>query len=402
MTRTRRRIYADHAATGWPKPPGVVDAVTRYMQDVGAAAGRGQYASASTAADVLASTRRSLAAMVGGVAEHCISFHASGTAAIHVALMGTIRPGWHVVTTAAEHNSVLRPLRHLEQSGVITLTIVDVDDCGRVDADKVIAAIGDDTRMIAVTGASNVTGAVQPVEEIGSAARPLGIRVFCDAAQSFGWQPIDVSRVPIDLVAAPGHKATGGPLGTAMLYVDESLHHEMAPVVFGGTGSNSESMAMPTDMPHKLEPGNLNVPAIAGWDVALKACLEAKDRTPRGRELSRRLWTGCHAAGFDTPPAPGELPIVPLWSAHATAEELAIVLDQEFGVEARAGLHCAAAVHRYLGSPTDGELRLSLGPDTTDEELRLLLLAVDQLAAGCGIQRRQPKRETAEPSGAKK
>ena len=409
MTPRSTRIYADHAATGWPKPPGVVDAVADYMNHVGAAAGRGQYGSAAIAQQVVASTRRSLAQMLGGVPEHCISFHASGTAAIHAALLGMLRAGSHVVTTAAEHNSVLRPLDHLCRRGTITMTVVDVDRVGRVDADAVLDAIRDDTRWIAMTTASNVTGAIQPLERIVQEAQPRGVRVFCDAAQSFGWKSLDVTKVPVDLVAAPGHKASGGPLGTAMLYAGEHLHDEIMPVIFGGTGSNSESLSMPTDMPTKLEPGNLNVPAIAGWDVALKACLDAGDRSDRGRELAGRLWSECYDAGFDTTPTPGDLPIVPLWCDRATAEELAIVLDQEFHVEARAGLHCAAEVHRCLASPEEGELRLSLGPETSDETLRQLIEAIHALAAGCGLRRRgsverpaMPTRDAPLSMGAKK
>ena len=270
------RIYLDHAATSWPKAEAVLVAMDRFMRECGAAAGRGGYRSAVAADQLISSVRRAIATRIGAGSSECISFHANGTAALNAAIYGIVRPRDHVVVSAAEHNSVLRPLHHLAATQGLRLTIVPTDSDGLVDANALIAAVESNTRLVALTHASNVTGTIQPIGQVGELLRDSPAWFLCDAAQTFGTIPISVQELGVDLLAAPGHKSSGGPLGTALLYATPKLHEEIVPMLRGGTGSQSESLEMPQTMPSKLEAGNLNVPAIAGWAAALDSWQSAE------------------------------------------------------------------------------------------------------------------------------
>ena len=410
------RIYLDHAATSWPKPEPALAAMDRFARACGAAAGRGGYRSAVEAGQVIETLRRELADRIHAERPDCVTFHPSGTAALNVAIHGLLRPGDHVVTTAAEHNSVLRPLHHLTSRGQLEWTVVPCDATGRVDPQTLLGAVRDHTRLVAVSHASNVTGVVQPLAEIGQALRDHPAAVLCDAAQTFGYLPIDVRQLGVDLLASPGHKGGQGPFGTAFLYVHPRWHDRIEPLTQGGTGSRSESLEMPAEMPSKLEPGIVNVPALAGWLAShrLVATRPPEQVTSHLRDLDRRLRQGLAAlpavrifgtaaspqrpdqpgrradsgpnTGTVSPPAPetdtGSLPIVSLGIEGWSPGDLATILDVEFGIEVRAGLHCAALIHSALGSAPEGTLRVSGGHSTTDREIQAFLDAMGEITAG--------------------
>ncbi len=388
-----RRIYLDHAATSWPKPDGVLAAMDRFARECGAAAGRGSYRSALDAGQQIDSLRRGLAERIGAESPRCISFHPSGTAALNAAIHGLVRAGDHVVTTAAEHNSVLRPLHHLAQHRGVRLSIVPCDSAGRVNADAVLNALQDDTRLVAVTHASNVTGAVQPVGVVGEGLRHHPAALLCDAAQTFGYLPIDVRQLGIDLLATPGHKGGQGPLGTGFLYVSEPWHAELAATIQGGTGSQSESLEMPEEMPTKLESGIVNVPALTGWLEAMQGfdatspaaiqhriTLDARLRNRLAAIDGVSLIGDRDAAESGTTPA--TLPIVSLLLEGLSPGDVATILDVEFGIEVRAGLHCAALIHPLLGSMPEGTLRVSAGHPTTTNNIDALITAISEIASG--------------------
>ncbi|KAA1261381.1 putative cysteine desulfurase [Rubripirellula obstinata] len=377
----QRRIYLDHAATSWPKHDTVLKAMDEFARDCGATAGRGAYQSSMAANQILAKTRVAIAKLIGAESTNCISFHSGGTAALNAAIHGLLRPGDHVVTTAAEHNSVLRPLHFLAKRDAIRLTIVPVDDSGIVDALGVVEAVEDDTRMVAVTAASNVTGAVQPISAIGKALKDRSALFLCDAAQVFGAAPINVVDSHIDVLASPGHKASGGPSGTGLLYVNERLHDEIEPSIQGGTGSMSESLDMPTSFPEKLEAGNLHVSGIAGWLTSLERL--KLDRTEEHcRELSRKLHDGLRAiAGTHVFGKPGPIPIASVQIDGLSASDVAMILDSEFGIEVRSGLHCAALIHRCIGTADEGTVRISAGAETTTADIDAVIEAVTQIAS---------------------
>ncbi len=381
-------MYLDHAATSWPKHPDVLDAMDRYARECGAASGRGQYQSANQADAILHSTRRGISRLIHGASPNSIAFFSNGTQAINAAIAGIVRDGDHVVTTAAEHNSVLRPLSHLARTRNVNLTIVDCDRDGVVCANDILSAVTDATRLVAVTSASNVTGAEQPIQEIGQGLKqasqtPSSPAFLCDAAQSFGYLRIDVEAAGIDLLAAPGHKGSGGPQGTGFLYVSPAWHDRITASIFGGTGSQSESMEMPESMPAKLEPGNLNVAAIAGWNVAIEQLASRNDEHYAAAlaAVSKQLNDGLRSIPSVTVlGSPARLPIVSLTIDGFPPSDLSAILDAEFGIEARAGLHCAARIHSFLGSAPEGTLRISGSAETTKQEIAFVIDAIRQIA----------------------
>ena len=382
-----RRIYLDNAATSFPKPECVYAAIDEFNRRLGAAAGRGSYRTGIAAADIVRRCRLNLARLFNAEGPDCFAFAFNGTDALNMALHGLLRPGDHVVTTEAEHNSVLRPLRALRDIGV-SVTVVECDQVGRIAADGVRAALRPETRLVAVTHASNVTGVVHPVAEIAEVAKTAGAHVLLDAAQTAGHVPIDLASVHIDLLACSGHKGLLGPLGTGLLYVRRGVEERLRSVRQGGTGTASEEDRHPSAMPELLEAGNLNLPAIAGLEAATGWLLENGVTRLRDHELdlTARLWQGLVRVPGVTLHGPdatadrvGVLSLtVDGWEPH----DLAAVLDADFGVEARAGLHCAPLVHRRLGTEErGGTLRFSLGAFTTEADVDG---AVDAIAAVCG------------------
>ncbi len=373
------RIYLDHAATSWPKSEAVLAAMDRFARDCGAAAGRGGYRSASAADQLVSSVRRTIATRIDAVSSASISFHANGTAALNAAIYGVVRAGDHVVCSAAEHNSVLRPLHDLTKTQGLRLTVVPTDSKGLVDANAMIAAVEHDTRLVALTHASNVTGTIQPIGEVGEFLRDHPAWFLCDAAQTFGTIPISVQQLGIDLLAAPGHKSSGGPLGTALLYATPKLHDQIVPLMRGGTGSQSESLEMPQTMPSKLEAGNLNVPAIAGWGAALDSwqSVELAQRMQHAERLATRLHAELSQIRHLTVHGlAGALPIASVTIDDLSPSDAAAILDAEFGIETRAGMHCAALIHRYLGTDREGTLRISAGHTSTEAEIDAVIEAL--------------------------
>jgi len=388
-----RRIYLDNAATRFPKPSVVMETMLAYSRSDEAAAGRGAYERSRRASQTVARLRQELATWLDAASDQEISVHPGGTAALNAAIFGVLSPGDHVVTTAAEHNSVLRPLHHLASSNRIEWTVAAADETGRVSSKTVLDAVRPNTRLVAVLHAGNVNGAVQPIKEIASSlGRPGSQRplLLCDAAQSFGHLPISVTKTAIDLLAAPGHKGGAGPLGTGVLYAAQHVHGQLKPTIYGGTGSQSESLEMPSDYPALMEAGNLNVPALAGWLAGLQSrrgnqpanvCLEAS--AERLRRIAETLYETLESIeGVQIIGHPGlvQLPVASIAMRGLDASELAMILDGEFGIEVRSGLHCAALIHDAIGSPPGGTLRISASEDTSDDDLNHLAEALTEIA----------------------
>jgi cysteine desulfurase family protein len=381
------RIYLDHAATGWPKPESVYAAMDRFARQTGASAGRGAYRSATLADEAVASCRRGIARLVGASDPSRIAFFSNGTTALHAAIFGVVRDGDHIVTTAIEHNSVLRPLEWLRTHRGVAVDVVPCDAAGRVDPADVLSRVKPRTRLVAISHASNVTGTVQDIAAVGRQLAFGDTLLLCDAAQTLGYLPIDVSSLAIDLLAAPGHKGACGPLGTGMLAVSEKASAWLRPTLFGGTGSASESLDMPRDLPTMLEPGNLNVPAIAGWDAGLAEL--AKNTPGRHSESQDRIAAELRRVVSSIPGVSviggDRLPILSLTFGGADVGLVATLLDTEFAIEVRSGLHCAALIHRHLGTSPHGTLRVSGGHGTTVDEINRLGGAIGEIAAELGI-----------------
>jgi len=383
-----QRIYLDNAATSWPKPEAVYEAVDRYQRVLGAPAGRGTYAQATEVERQVLGCRLALAELLHVSDPRRIVLTFNGTDALNLALYGLLRPGDHVVTSVCEHNSVLRPLAALRHSRQIAVTYVPADRAGRVDPDDIRRACTPQTRLIALVHASNVTGTIQPAEAVGQIARDAGAYFLLDAAQTLGYLPVDVERLGVHLLAAPGHKGLLGPLGTGLLYVAEGVEAELQPIRQGGTGTHSEDEAQPGELPDRYEAGNLNVPGIVGLQAGVRHVLAVGVEAERARQqrLMTRLLSGLHERDgvqvYGPPEAAGRVGLVSLRWEGLAPQELASLLDAQWSIQTRAGLHCAPRMHASLGTLPEGTLRLSVGHFTTPDQIDTVLAALAAIMRG--------------------
>ncbi len=381
-----QRVYLDHAATSWPKPPGVVQALVEYQEKCGAAAGRGSYASASLANQVVVGVRRKLAELIGARSPNDIALLHNGTAALNLALAGILQHGDHVVTTAIEHNSVLRPLAALRAEKKIDFSIVPSDRSGAIDPDDVAKAMTPATKMVVVSHASNVTGRIQPIEEIAAIAKRSSAWFLLDAAQTLGYFPIDVRSMGIDLLAAPGHKGACGMLGTGLLYARTEIAQQISTPWPGGTGTESERLEGPFEWPMGVESGNSNLPALAAWDCGLEWLMsKAIDRRwTETQAMTQRMRQILEESNFGTiighAPSTPNVPVVSLATSRTACSDMAAVLDSSFRIEVRSGMHCAALIHDCIGTKSlGGTLRFSLGHTSTHQDLDSLENACREL-----------------------
>ena len=394
-----RRLYLDNAATSFPKPPCVLEAMNRYATHVGASPGRGAYAEAREATTIFQECRQRLNTLIHGQSCDHIVFTLNTTDALNLAIHGLIHPAAkrrHVVTCHLDHNSVLRPFNTLVQRGLATQTRVVCDPVdGRVDPDDVRDAIRPDTGLVAIVHGSNVTGTLQPIHEIGAICREMAVPFLVDAAQTAGHVPIDVQADHIDLLAAPGHKGLLGPLGTGFLYIRPGIEKMMRTVREGGTGSVSELDTQPDFMPDRFEPGSHNAPGIVGLHAALGWILDqtVAKLWAHDQALVRTMIDGLH----DGESMPGLRLIGPQGVKHRCGvfsfrldhperrydepTALADALEAEFGILTRAGLHCAPLAHQTMHTATrGGTTRLSFGPYVTPQDVKY---ACDALAHLC-------------------
>jgi cysteine desulfurase / selenocysteine lyase len=381
-------IYLDHAATSFPKPPEVSEAIADLLAHRAGNPGRSGHALAVAAQAAVADTRRLLASFFGAPDPSRVVFALNATDALNTALWGLLRPGDRVVTTSLEHNAMVRPLSALAERGV-SVTRVPCAPDGTLDPDDLARALeAAPTRLVAMTHASNVCGTILPVREAARLAHRHGAVFLLDAAQTAGVLPIDVVEMGIDLLAFPGHKGLLGPTGTGGLYVSPEVR--LAPLRQGGTGTRSEEERQPETLPEALEAGTVNTVGIAGLGAAL--------RVVQGWGLAR---IQDHEAALATRLVAG-LRDIPGVRVHGTADarrqvavvsitvegwepvDLGAALDSAFGVAVRPGLHCAPVAHRTLGTFPRGTVRLSAGFTNTDGDIDQALAALRALAGSSG------------------
>ena len=382
------RIYLDNAATSWPKPDSVYDAIDQFMRTNGAPAGRGAYAEAVEVERLIHDTRKRLANVVGATEPNHIVFTSNGTDALNLAIHGFLQAGDHVVTTVCEHNSVLRPLWYLEENRGVVATRIECDANGIVDPIEFKTAIKPTTKLFVLTHASNVTGALQPAEEIGAIARDHGIRFLLDAAQTIGHIPVLAGQIRADFVAAPGHKGLLGPLGTGMLFVAADAQRELRAVRQGGTGTTSENDWQPDTLPDKYESGNHNVPGLIGLGAALGYLADRgmSDLRDHEQSLTSRLLDGFHSIKgvtiYGPPNASDRVGVVSIVIDGYDPQEVATMLDTAYSVQVRSGFHCAPLMHTSLGTRSlGGTVRFSVGPFSTIEQIDIAIAAIAEIAA---------------------
>jgi cysteine desulfurase family protein len=379
-------MYLDNAATSWPKPPGLGDAMLRFLEEVGANPGRSAHRRAVEAGRIVYDAREVVATLFGAPDPLRVVFGHNVTAALNLALQGLLGPGDHVVTSSMEHNSTMRPLRALEREGV-EVTVVRCSAEGFLDPADVETGLRPNTTLIALNHASNVVGTLLPIAEVGRIARRRGVLFLVDAAQSGGAVPIDVQADCIDLLGFTGHKSLLGPMGTGGLIIGERVDvRRMRPLIRGGTGSRSEVEEQPDLSPDAYESGTPNTLGLAGLAASVRWVLGQTVQAIRAHEaeLTRQLINGLCAVqgvtvygGLD---AGLQTATVSFNVAGMAPSTVGLRLDEEYDIMCRVGLHCSPAAHRTMGTFPNGTVRFGLGPFNTADEVDAAVEAVAALA----------------------
>ena len=378
-------IYFDNAATSWPKPPQTLTAMQDYLQNVGGSPGRSGHRLSLEAARIVFETREMLSQLFNVPDPLRIVLTRNATESLNIAIFGLLNPGDHVITSDMEHNSVMRPLRAAEARGV-DITVVPCGSNGLIDPGDVVKAIRTNTKAIFITNASNVTGTIMPIADIGKIAREHDLVLCVDAAQTAGCYPIDVEAMHIDLLAFTGHKSLFGPSGTGGLYIREDLEGLIRPLMFGGTGSRSEHEAQPDFLPDRYESGTPNTIGIAGLGAGAGFVLaEGVDHIRRREEeITARFLAGAasfpEVKVFGPPGAKGRTAVVSFQIAGVSPSAAALTLDEEFGILCRPGLHCSPAAHRTIGTFPRGTIRFGFGYFNQDKEVDRALAAIQAIA----------------------
>ncbi len=375
-------VYFDNAATSFPKPEQVATAMDVLLRSTALSPGRAAHAFSLTAGRVIFAARELLAAFFGCPDSSRVIFTANVTEALNVGIFGLLRPGDHVIATGTEHNSVMRPLRHLEQQGRITVSVLPVSAAGETDPADLVRCRRPGTRLIVVNHVSNVTGTVAPLAEL--AALKEGALLMVDAAQSAGLFELDATGLGIDFLAFTGHKGLLGPTGTGGFVLGPGI--DLPPFKMGGTGSASERELQPDFAPDCYEAGTPNTLGIAGLAAGVRFIQETGLTTIRSHELaltSRFLDGLSQIKGimvYGLPTRAGRGAVVSFRPGGKSVDEVAYRLDREFAIMARAGLHCAPLAHRGLGTFPEGTVRVSFGFFNTTDEVEYCLDALARIA----------------------
>ena len=377
-------IYLDNAATTWPKPEGTITAIENCIRQAGANPGRGGHKMSLAAGRIIFATREAIARLFNVDNPARIVFAGNATESLNLALKGIIKPGDHVITSSMEHNSVARPLFMMQKRGV-EVTEVKCSPTGTLDPNDIAKAIKANTKAVAVLHASNVTGTIMPVEDIGQTTKANGILFIVDAAQTAGILEIDVNRMNIDMLAFTGHKSLYGPQGTGGLFIRAGLMPE--PMFEGGTGSKSESLAQPEDMPDKYESGTPNTPGIAGLGAGLKFIRDKGLEVIIKHEqaLLTRFLDGLKQIAkieiYGSADPSQQVPVVSVNVKGQDSSEVAFIMDRAFDIACRSGLHCSPSAHRTIGTLDRGTVRFSFSIFNTFAEIDSTLEALERTVA---------------------
>lgn len=375
-------IYLDNAATSFPKPEEVYLAVENTMRNQGANPGRSGHKRAIEAGRIIFEARESIAKLIEVEDPLKIAITLNATEALNVAIKGFLKKGDHVVTTSMDHNSVLRPIKTLETLGVSN-TIVQCNKDGELNPKNVEKAIRPNTKLIAVTHASNVTGTIMPISDVGDIAQRLGVCFLVDAAQTAGVYDVSVKENKIDLLAMTGHKGLLGPQGTGVLYIAEGF--EVAQLKEGGTGSKSENLLQPNFMPDKYESGTPNTPGIAGLSKGVEYILKKGIESIRAHEENLVEHFIYELKKIDAIRIYGvnnfkkRAAVVSINIGNEDSAEISYVLDKEYNIATRAGLHCAPLAHKTIGTFEQGTVRFSFGIFNTHVEIERVIAAIKEI-----------------------
>jgi cysteine desulfurase family protein len=378
-------IYLDNAASTWPKPPEVKEKMAEAIDDFAANPGRGGHALAMKASKAVFQTRMQVSRLFGIQNPNNLFFYLNATQALNQAIKGFLKEGDHVISSSIEHNSVRRPLEYMSRTKKVEVTYVEPREDQLFYVEDFVKAIRPNTRLLAVSHASNLTGVILPIAELGSMAKEHNIAFLVDASQTAGALPIHVDEMKIDMLAFPGHKGLYGPQGTGGLYVHPDI--DLEPMIHGGTGSQSEAVEQPTTRPDGYESGTVNTVGLAGLLAGVKAIMEKGIDNIGEHEwqLAKKAMLGLteipgvkvYGPGIETK----RVGVVSFTIAGVDATEVSFILDQTYGIATRAGFHCSPLGHETAGTAETGAVRASFGMYNTETDVETLIEAVREIAA---------------------
>lgn len=382
-----RKVYLDNGSTSFPKAPGVAEAMSHFITEVGCNISRGGYETAYDLGDTIFETRSMLCRMFNFSEEKYVVFTPSVTYSLNFVIKGLLKSGDHVIMSSMEHNAVARPCQSLKDFGV-EVTIVPCDRDGVLDIDAFKNSFKENTKLVVMSHASNVCGTVLDAEEVGKICKEKGVFFALDAAQSAGVINIDFEKFNLSALCLTGHKGLLGPQGTGALLLRHELAEALDPVISGGTGSASHLLTMPEFMPDKFEAGTLNLPGIIGLNASLEYIrrvgidtifetekqlaqlfIEEIDKLPNVKIIGVRDWNkrvGTVSLDFES----------------IDNAEVSFILDSEYGVMTRCGLHCAPLAHQTLGTYPQGTVRFAFGHKNTEEDVEYAVSAIRKIL-GC-------------------
>lgn len=378
-------IYLDCASTSLIKPQCVTDAVCNAISGNLGNPGRGSGTSSIESSRLLFETRTIIGTLFGMHSPDNVILKSSVTESLNTILIGLLKKGDHVISSVMEHNSVLRPLERLRKSGIITYDLLGADRFGRIKIEELKGFEKEETKLIILTHASNLCGTIQDISSVRQLLRNKDIFIVIDAAQTAGYIPVNIGDLSADAIAFTGHKGLLGPQGTGGFILNDRINHEMMPVFTGGTGSDSSSLSHPMFLPDKYEAGTANVPGIAGLSAGVNHILEegldsitAKSQRLMDHFLNRlEKFSEIYLYGIDI--SKGRIPCFSLTFKDIDPSLASYVLDNEFGITTRSGLHCAPLAHKVFGTDTSGSLRISFNHLTSECDIDALFSAFSML-----------------------
>lgn len=380
------RVYLDNSATSWPKPPQVADAITRFLTDCGASPGRSGHRMAISAAREVFETRELLAQLFNVPSSDRVVFTSNATHSLNIAIKGVLQKGDHVITTTFEHNSTIRPLRDLEAKGIIEVSVIGCNPSGYFDLDAMESSIKPNTRLVASIHASNVSGDILPIEQIGRICKSNNLLFLVDASQSAGIIPVDMQTHNVDMLAFTGHKKLYGPTGIGALCIANG-DIRVNSLIQGGTGSRSEYEYHPDFYPDKLEAGTLNTVGIVGLKAGVEFILSKGIDNIQShiQLLTNKFVEGLKTISTidiqQTAMSSVQVGVVSLNLRGCSPSDLAFTLEAEWGIMVRPGLHCSPLAHKALGTFPQGSTRFSFGYFNTVEEVDYTLNALRRLSS---------------------
>ena len=378
-------IYLDNAASTWPKPPAVKDMMAEAIEDYAANPGRGGHTLAMKASKTVFRTRVQLSRLFGIQNPNNLFFYLNATQALNQAIKGFLKPGDHVISSSVEHNSVRRPIEFMRKTSQVEAAFIEPRDDHHFYVEDFSKAIRPNTRLLVVSHASNLTGVILPVAELGKLAKERGITFLVDASQSAGVLPIHVEEMHIDMLAFPGHKGLYGPQGTGGLYVHNDI--DLVPLIHGGTGSQSEAIEQPTTRPDRYESGTVNTVGLAGLQAGVSFVMEKGVENIRQHEwdlvkqtiaqLQEIPGVQVYGPGIETE----RVGVVAFNVGEVDASEVSFILDQQYGIATRSGYHCTPLGHQTAGTEQRGAVRASFGIFNSDKDVEALIDAVKEISS---------------------